>query len=349
MRRLVVALTLSSSAAATAAIGDAGQDGAPAAAVERTPDVDRESLLAAARKLTAAEGYTYAYIPDVGARNEADPGAAANPAQGSKGALPRDEWRIAYTKRDFQHFRKGKAEFWRLGRRTVALGRADEWMLLESSARGEDGSPDESARGMERLAKEIDRIFPPHRFIVDLVRSAMTVTRQPAADGGPADAPAEYVVALAPANVAKLARGIAGTTAGAPTRPRRPADGEGGGSGGGRNPEHSDEGSTSPDEVGDTPSPPATTAGAERGEMRVTVGAEGIRRIEIELTAGSGAAARVGLRRYDLSAIGTTEPEPPDPAWDLLDPIEDEDATKSGRRKGRGKGKTRKGGDGSDD
>jgi len=84
--------------------------------------------------------------------------------------------------------------------------------------------------------------------------------------------------------------------------------------------------------------PAAATPRSEHGELRVTLGAAGISRIDIVLATTGGADARAITRRYDISAIGTTEPEPPDPAWDLLDPIEDEDPAKPPRRRGRGKG-----------
>lgn len=315
-------------------------------------DAARSELVAAARKLAAAESYTFLFVPDLAARAAAAATAPpSDPAVRSKVTLPRDEWRIEYSKYDPNHFQKGRAEFWRLGRRTIALGRADEWTLIEASARGADGEPDAAARGMARMVKEIDRIVAPHKFVVELVQSATSVERLPEAADAPADAAQHFIVTLAPASVTRLLRGAANEL-------KPPAGGGHGKEAAGEGADADAPESTSEDDAANAGAAPAAApaaspvAGSDHGVLRIDLVAGAIARVEVDVTGAGAKGARRISRRYDLSAIGTTDVNPPDPAWDLLEGDEGDAGSgrgtprKAGRKAGgKNERKPRDGGD----
>src|SRR5262245_59061311 len=90
----------------------------------------KDELLALAKKLAATKNYTYRFTPDVKPDEEAAAPAPSAPGR-SKIKEPRDSWLVQLTEEGPLHYTKGRAEFWRDGKKIVALSKADEWELLE--------------------------------------------------------------------------------------------------------------------------------------------------------------------------------------------------------------------------
>jgi hypothetical protein len=262
-------------------------------------DSAKDELLALAKQLATMKNYTYRFTPDVKAAEEAP--APAAPGH-SKIKEPRDSWLVQLTEEGPLHYVKGRAEFWRDGRKIVALSRADAWELLEGTGRSRAEAADSATRAMARVAGEAERILHPHKFLVDAAQSATKIDRAAAGSGKSADE-VGYVATLAPKAVQRLMRSGApakkakGSEAPAPAEPPpagTPPNGE--------------------------PQGGAPSAAADIGVMRVFAVAGKVVRIELDVTGGAGAdgEAHSMRRRYELSEFGTTKPKVPRPALEAL-------------------------------
>jgi hypothetical protein len=262
----------------------------------------KDELLALANQLATMKNYTYRFTPDVKAAEEAP---TPNAPGHSKIKEPRDSWLVQLTEKGPLHYVKGRAEFWRDGRKIVALSRADEWELLEGTGRSRAEAADSATRAMARVAGEAERILHPHKFLVDATQSATKIERAAAGSGQSADE-VGYVATLAPKAVQRLMRSAPSKRAKGSEAPP-PAE---------------------PPPAGSAPQGGAAGAAGDIGVMRVFAVAGKVIRIELEVTGGAGAdgEARNLRRRYELSEYGTTKPKVPRPALEALASADEEAA-----------------------
>jgi len=268
---------------------------------EPKAEAAKDELLALSKQLAESKNYTYRFTPDVKAVEEAP---VPNAPGHSKIKEPRDSWLVQYTEDSPLHYVKGRAEFWRDGKKIVALSRADEWELLEGTGRSRAEAGDSATRAMARVAGEAERILHPHKFLADAAQTATKIERAAAGEAKSADEQG-YVATLAPKAVQRLVRagGPAKRAKGSEAPP--PAE---------------------PPPAGTPPKDGVAAAAGDVGVMRVFAVAGRVVRIEIEVTGGTGAdgEARSVRRRYDLSEFGTTKPKIPRPALEALSSADEE-------------------------
>jgi hypothetical protein len=267
-------------------IGALAQEGAP----EPAPVPARDELLARVAALGSATRYAFAY--EGGQVKEEDEPAPTDaqvppPEPDSIGAerMRNGQWQIRWAKGEPQHFVRGRAEFWGLEGRFIALGKADTWVPVELPDESKERG---SSRGtpMGRMAADLQRIPLPHRLVADLGSKLGDVAREEV------DGIVQFTATYKPDAVRKL-MGSGGTKQDAPE------EGDAGGATG-------------------TAEEPAPIARAYTGRFVAKFSADAITEISIELSSKSTDGERRVRRQYLLSEIGTAKLSIPEPAMKAL-------------------------------
>lgn len=264
-------------------IGALAQEGAP----EPAPVHARDDLLERVAPLTSATRYAFAY--EGGQVKEDDEPSPADaplppPEPDPIGAerMRNGQWQIRWAKGEPQHFVRGRAEFWGLDGRFIALGKADVWVPVELPDESKERG---SSRGtpMGRMAADLQRIPLPHRLVADLGSKLEDVAREEV------DGIVQFTATYKPDAVRKLMG--SGTT-------NQDAAGTGG--------------------AAKTAEEPAPGARAYSGTFVAKFSADVLTEISIELSSKSADGERRVRRKYLLSEIGTAKLSIPEPAMKAL-------------------------------
>ncbi|MBL8841905.1 MAG: hypothetical protein JNL90_10305 [Planctomycetes bacterium] len=254
-----------------------------------------EELVARVAGVAAADRGTYLHSPDAAAADAAAQSAAeaartaggGRNAPAAKGRQARHTWRVSFAPDSPSHYELGNAQFWRQGKRLVALTRREEWERLDASKRAlwkSDG--DAEQRALVRMVADLERIVAPAELLAELVTADAVVSKEPlaaASEGAPA--PVEFVVTLPAAALERLLQPAAG-------RGARRAEEEG-----------------APADAATGVAEAAAAAAPARGTLRVRVVGEAIVRLDLEASGPGREGDRALRRRWEL----VVPPPPFDP------------------------------------
>lgn len=274
----------------------------------------KEELLALARAIEGASSYAFTInaLTTGKSGGAPDPGADADPEPGGRGGARRDVWTVEFERGRPMHFTKGHAEFFRLARRYVALGRNDEWGRVELPPRTEgEAARADKLRGLARMAFEIDRLPLPHEFLAGLDARIAEVTRTGQ------DGKRRYVATLLPETVRRMMGG----------RAAKPGARGGGGEPGEPEPDDGQEAEdeSEPEAGGEPPSAPPRSSGpptdapAWSGTLTVVAGDGGVERIELDLHSKTATGGRDVNRRIEIRGVNATTVNVPAPAAKKLE------------------------------
>lgn len=273
------------------------------AATVAVDDGPKKELAAAVAKLAAAPNYSVVYDDGSAAEKASDPhvGESPDPAKADGGRHKKTSlWSIQWSKEQPTHLVRGRAEFWRLGKKYVALGRADAWIDVPIP----DPRDHAELRGMARIVFDLERLQLPHVLLNGVERRLASVTRTER------DGKVCFEGPLDPKLVHQL---LGGPKESAP--PKDPQHGE-------EKPPVAPPPATPPTDppASETPSAPPPSHGSPEysGTLRVVVAAGAIESVELELALRGTPEARQLKRRFDVSEIGTTKIDVPPPASKLL-------------------------------
>ncbi len=253
----------------------------------------KSELVELATKIVDAQSYTFTYAGTSTSTNangkesapEPAPGGAKDPSKPVHGGARRDVWTVQYERKQPRHFTKGHADFYRSEQRCVAIGRNDEWFLLELPTHGANDRPanGEKMHAMTRLALEADRIPMPNWALAKLATRLAEVTREEK------EGKRLFSATFTKEAVREMMGGGKPAT--------KPAGGEGGADAA------------------------EATAGATEwsGTLHAVATKEGLDQVELQLVAKSAATTRTIVRKYELSAVNATRVAVPEPAAKLLD------------------------------
>lgn len=263
-------------------------------APETAPETAFEELVARVAAVAAADRATFLYSPDAVAADAAAQSAAeaARAAGGgrnapAKGRQARHTWRVRFAPDSPTHYELGNAQFWRQGKRLVALTRREEWERLDAPKRAlwkSDG--DAEQRALVRMVADLERIVAPAELLAELVTVDAVVSKETlaaASDGAPP--PLDFVVTLPPAALERLLQ---------PGSAR-----------GGRRAE-------------EEAAPPAAPAAPARGTLRVRVVGEAIVRLDLAASGPGREGDRALHRRWEIVLPPPPFDPPPAAAAKLL-------------------------------
>lgn len=276
------------------------------AATETAPETATAELVARVAAVAAADRATYLYSPDALAADAAAQSAAeaARAAGGgrnapAKGRQARHTWRVSFAPESPTRYELGNAQFWRQGKRLVALTRREEWERLDAQKRAlwkSDG--DAEQRALLRMVADLERIVAPAELLAELVTADAAVSKErvaAASDGAPPQI--EFVVTLPPAALERLLQPAASRGGRRAEEEAAPADAAPGAA---------------------EAAPPATPAAPARGTLRVRVVGEAIVRLDLDASGPGREGDRALHRRWELLLPPPRFDPPPAAAAKLL-------------------------------